>query len=119
MRRQSKAQILTVYVGEQDTWHGKPLYAALVTRLKEAGIAGVTVLRGVEGYGAHHKIHTERIEVLFQGLPMLIEVVDLPERIVSILPLLDEMVVEGLVTIADVTAITYMKDPALNDSGKA
>ncbi len=107
MRRQSKAQVLTVYVGEQDTWHGKPLYAAIVTRLKEAGIAGVTVLRGVEGYGAHHKIHTARIEVLFQGLPILIEAVDLEERIQAALPLLDDMLTEGLVTVTDVTAITY------------
>jgi PII-like signaling protein len=109
-RRQSKAQILTVYVGEQDTWHGKPLYAVLVTRLKESGIAGVTVLRGVEGYGAHHKIHTARIEVLFQGLPVLVEAVDLPERITAAMAIVDEIVTEGLATITDVTAITYSKD---------
>src|SRR5689334_15268579 len=110
MRKESKAQVLTVYVGEQDTWRGTPLYAAIVTRLKEAGVAGVTVLRGVEGYGAHHKIHTARIEVLFQGLPMLIEAVDLPEHIQAALPILDEMIGEGLVTIHDVVAITYAKE---------
>lgn len=110
MRLESKAQILTIYVGEQDTWHGKPLYAALVTRIKEAGIAGVTVLRGVEGYGAHHKIHTARIEALFQGLPILIEAVDVEERIEAVLPIIDEMISEGLVTIADVKAITYSKE---------
>jgi len=110
MRTQSNAQVVKIYIGEQDTWRGKPLYAALVTRMQEAGISGVTVLRGVEGYGAHHQIHTARFEVMCQGLPMIIEAVDTPDRISSILPILDEMVTEGLVTVRDVTAITYTKD---------
>ncbi len=110
MRVQTKAQVLTIYVGEQDQWHGGPLYAAVVERLKGAGIAGVTVLHGVEGYGAHGRLHTQRIEVLFQGLPIIIEAVDTPERVAVALPLLDEMLVEGLVTVHDVQAIRYMKD---------
>lgn len=110
MRKQCKAQIVTIYVGEQDVWHGRPLYAALVTRLQELGIAGVTVLRGVEGYGTHHQIHTARIEVLSQSLPIIVEAVDLPERIAATLPALDDMIGEGLVTLQDVTAITYASD---------
>jgi uncharacterized protein len=110
MKRESTVQVMRIYVGEQDNWHGKPLYAALVTRLKECGIAGVTVFRGVEGYGSHHKIHTARIEVLFQGLPMVVEAVDLKERIDCAKPILDEMVSEGLVTIYDARAITYAKE---------
>ena len=109
MRTESKAQVLKIYIGEQDTWQGKPLYAALVSRMREAGIAGVTVVRGVEGYGAHHEIHTARFEVMCQGLPMIIEAVDVEERIAAVLPLIDEMVTEGLMTIRDVTAITYTK----------
>jgi PII-like signaling protein len=109
MRTETKAQVIKIYIGEQDTWKGKPLYGALVARMQEAGIAGVTVLRGVEGYGAHHRIHTARFEVMCQGLPMIIEAVDTPEHVNSVLPILDEMVTEGLVTIRDVTAITYTK----------
>jgi PII-like signaling protein len=70
----------------------------------------VTVLRGVEGYGAHHKLHTARFEVLCQGLPMIVEAVDTVEHIQSVMPIVDEMVEEGLVTVRDVTAITYVKD---------
>jgi len=112
MRTETKAQVIKVYIGEQDTWRGKPLYAAVVARMQEAGIAGVTVLRGVEGYGAHHQIHTARFEVMCQGLPMIIEAVDTPDRVSSVLPILDEMISEGLVTVRDVTAITYTKDSA-------
>jgi PII-like signaling protein len=110
MKSESTVQVMRIYVGEQDNWHGKPLYAAIVIRLKECGIAGVTVFRGVEGYGSHHTVHTARIEVLFQGLPMVIEAVDLVERIVCARQVIDEMVTEGLVTIHDAHAITYAKD---------
>jgi PII-like signaling protein len=109
MKEAFSAQLLTVYVSEDDTWHGGPLYAAVVERLKEAGIAGVTVLHGIEGYGAHFKLHTERIEVLFQGLPMLIEAVDTPERIQAALPRLDEILTEALVTVQDIRAIRHRK----------
>lgn len=110
MKEEYSAQVLTIYIGEDDTWHGERLYAALVERLKKDGIAGVTVLHGVEGYGAKGRIHTERIEVLFQGLPVLVEAVDTPERISTVLPLLDEMLTEALVTVQDVRAIRYRKD---------
>ena len=109
MRTETKAQVIKIYIGEQDTYKGKPLHAALVARMREAGIAGGTVIRGVEGYGAHHQIHTARFEVMCQGLPMIIEAVDIPERVQTLLPILDEMIVEGLVTVRDVTAITYTK----------
>jgi hypothetical protein len=110
MRIESAAQVLTIYLGEQDQWHGGPLYAALVERLKGAGIAGVTVLHGVEGYGAHGRLHTQRIEALFQDLPLIVQAVDTPERIAVALPLLDEMIAEGLVTVQDVRAIRYLND---------
>ena len=110
MRTQVQAKVLRIYVGEQDHQGGGPLYAVIVERLKECGIAGVSVLKGVEGYGAHGKLHTARIEVLFQGLPVIIEAVDVPERIDIALPMLDELLVEALVTVHDVTAIRYNKD---------
>lgn len=111
MKQELQAQVLRVYVGEDDRWHGGLLYPALVEKLREAGIAGVTVVRGLEGYGAHAKLHTARIEVLFQGLPIVIEAVDIPERIAAALPLMDEMLAEALVTVHDVAAIRYTKSP--------
>jgi PII-like signaling protein len=110
MKQEMAAQELRVYVGEQDHYHGTPLYAVVVDRLKQAGIAGVTVLRGTEGYGAHKQLHTDRIEVLFAGLPVVIEAVDSAERIHSALTRLDEIIEEGLVTLQDVRAIRYKKN---------
>ncbi|MGO8673621.1 MAG: DUF190 domain-containing protein [Capsulimonadaceae bacterium] len=111
MKITTQAQVLRAYIGEQDMWHGTPLYAAIVNRLKEIGIAGVTVVHGVEGYGAHRTVHTARIEVLFQGLPILVEAVDAPERIALALTAMDEMVTEGLVTVGEVQAYRYTRDP--------
>ena len=111
MKQQFAGQALTIYVGEQDQWHGGPLFAAIVKRLWGAGLAGVTVLHGIEGYGAHRQVHTDRIEVLFQGLPIIIRAVDTPDKIAAALPLLDEMLTEALVTLEDVQAIRYIKTP--------
>jgi hypothetical protein len=102
---------MRVYVGEQDQFHGGSLYAAVVSKLRELDIAGVTVVHGTEGFGAHRQLHTARFENLFQGLPMLIEAVDIPDRISVAIAAMDEMIEEGLVTVQDVTAIRYMKDP--------
>jgi PII-like signaling protein len=111
MTNRLQAQVLSIYIGEQDSWHGGPLYAAIVARFRQAEIAGVTVLHGIEGYGGHRAIHTQRIEVLFQGLPVVVEAVDTPDRIATALAILDEMLIEGLVTVHDVTAIRYNKEP--------
>jgi len=111
MKHQVSAQQLTIYIGESDQWKGGPLYAALVARLKESGIAGVTVLHGVEGFGSSGKLHTARFEVLFQQMPMVVQAVDIPERITVALAVLDEMLTEALVTVQDVQAIRYIKDP--------
>lgn len=110
MKQTMPVQILTIYVGEDDKWRGGLLYPALVERLKEAGLSGVTVLHGIEGYGAHGKLHTARFEVLFSGLPLVISAVDTTERIAAVLPLLDEMIGEGLVTLQDAQAIRYTRD---------
>ena len=112
MKQQIKAQELTIYIGESDHWKGSPLYAVIVSKLKENGIAGVTVLHGVEGFGSSGKLHTERFEVLFQQMPIVIQAVDIPERITVALAILDELLTEALVTVHDVVAIRYIKDPA-------
>lgn len=98
---------LRIYVGESDKWHHQPLYQAILERAKERGLAGGTVLRGVAGFGAHSRIHTSNLLDLSSDLPILVEIVDRTDRIVGFLPLLDEMVREGLVTLEEVEVITY------------
>jgi uncharacterized protein len=89
---------LTIYVGDSDKHGRKPLHLALVELLHDEGISGATVLHGIEGYGSHERIHTARILDLSGDLPMVIVAVDLPEKIEAVLPKLDEMIGEGLVT---------------------
>ncbi len=108
MKITGPAKCVRIYIGESDQWHGKPLYTAIVERLRGHDVAGATVLHGIEGYGANSRIHTARILRLSEDLPVVIEVVDVAERIETVLPLLDEMVTEGLVTIADVEVIKYV-----------
>ena len=107
MKLEGEGRLLRIFVGESDRWHGKPLYEAIVHLFKEAGLAGATVLRGVEGFGASSRVHTTRLLQLSQDLPVVIEVVDTEERIASVLPLLDEMVTEGMVTVERVHVISY------------
>lgn len=107
MKIEGPGKILRVHIGESDTWQGRPLYQAIVRRLREQGLAGATVLRGIEGFGAHSRLHTARILRLSEDLPIVIEVVDREDRIRDALPILDEMVTEGLVTIEDVEVLVY------------
>jgi PII-like signaling protein len=99
--------LVRVYVGESDRWQGRPLYEAIVLRAREAGLAGATVVRGVEGFGANSRIHTIKILRLSEDLPMVIEIADSPERIELFLPLLDEMVSEGMITVEKVRIVAY------------
>ena len=106
-RLEGEGKLLRIFIGESDTWHGKPLYQAIVERVRELGLAGATVVRGIEGFGAHSHLHTSRILRLSEDLPVVIEMVDTAERIDAVVPLLDEMVSEGLVTIERVHVLTY------------
>lgn len=90
---------LTVLVGEQDTWHHKPLYSEIVHRAHAAGLAGASVFRGVEGFGASSVVHTARLLSLSEDLPVAVVVVDTEDRVRAFLPQLDELGVEGLVTL--------------------
>ena len=101
------ARRLTVIVGEDDTWHGKPLYTEIVHRAHAAGLAGASVFRGIEGYGASNHIHTTRILSLSDDLPVSIVIVDRAERIDGFLSQLDELSVEGLVMVDDVNVVHY------------
>jgi uncharacterized protein len=107
MRLEGEGQLLRIFVGESDRWHGKPLYQAIVERVRAEGLAGATVLRGLEGFGADSRLHTSRLLRLSEDLPVVIEIVDTEEQIARVLPLLDEMVQEGMVTLERVRIIAY------------
>jgi PII-like signaling protein len=107
MRLEGEGKLVRIFVGESDRWEGKPLYEAIVQRVRQEGLAGATVLRGIEGFGAHSRIHTARILRLSEDLPIVIEIVDRAERIDAILPILDEMIGEGLITIERVQIVKY------------
>jgi PII-like signaling protein len=104
---EGEGKLLRLFIGESDTWHGKPLYQAIVERVREEGLAGATVIRGIEGFGADSHLHTSRILRLSEDLPVVIEIVDTPERIDRIVPILDEMVSEGMLTLERVQIVSY------------
>jgi hypothetical protein len=108
MRLEGTAKRLTIFVGEDDQWHGKPLYTEIVHRAHAAGLAGASVLRGIEGYGASSRVHTARLLSLSADLPIAIVIVDAEEKILAFLPQLDELVTEGLVIIDAVEVIRYV-----------
>jgi hypothetical protein len=92
-------KLLRVFVGEDDEYEGLPLYEAILLALRREGLAGATVLRGIAGFGASSLIHTARVLRLSSDLPIVIECVDRAENIERVLPLLDEMISDGLVTV--------------------
>ena len=99
--------LMRIHIGESDKWHGKPLHEAIVQLLRKEKFSGATVLRGVAGFGSSSIYHTDKILRLSQDLPLLVEVVEFPERIEQILPQLDEMVDGGLITLEKVRVILY------------
>jgi len=107
MNRTGQALWLRIYIGETDQWQHKPLHQALVEFFRKEQVAGATVLRGVEGYGSHSRIHTAHILRLSEDLPVVVEVVDDAERIEALLPRVLEMVREGLVMTTPVDVRLY------------
>lgn len=107
MRITGQAQRLTIYIGENDRWNGQPAWRAILQMLRQRGVAGATVLRGLAGYGAHSHIHTAALVRLSQDLPMRIEVIDTKEQIEAILPVLSSIVKEGLMTLEPVEVVKY------------
>jgi PII-like signaling protein len=102
-----EGQLIRIFVGEADRWEGRPLYEAIVQEARRRGLAGATVFRGFEGFGAHSRVHTTRILRLSEDLPVVIEIVDTEEKVQAFLPALDGMVKEGLVTVEKATVIFY------------
>jgi len=107
MRIDGPALLVRIFIGESDQWEGRPLYQAIVERLRGLGIAGCTVLRGIEGYGAHARLHTARILRLSEDLPIVIEAVDREDRLRAVLPEIDGMVGDGLITLEHVEVLAY------------
>lgn len=107
----SRAKRLRIYMGETDHYKGRALYQVIVEKAKKLDMAGATVFRGLMGYGASSRIHTAKILALSSDLPVLVEIIDSEEYIAKLLPFLDEMVQEGLVTIEDIEVIKYGNKP--------
>ena len=107
MKIPEEGQLLRIFIGESDRWKGKPLYEAIILKAREMGIAGATMLRGMMGYGAASRIHTAKILRLSEDLPIVVEIVDSKEKITALLPTIEEMVQEGLVTLENVRVLQY------------
>ncbi|MGA9120888.1 MAG: DUF190 domain-containing protein [Bacteroidota bacterium] len=127
MKLEGEGKLLRIFLGEADRCEGKPLYESIVLTAKARGMAGVTVLRGVEGFGARSHMHTAKILRLSEDLPMLIELVDTEEKIRSILPEIDRMIEKsgsgGLITLERVEVIWYghgqdLGKPAADKEGR-
>lgn len=107
MELPKEAELLRVFIGESDKHHGRPLYEVIVELARQRGLAGATVLRGMMGFGAHSRLHTAKVLRLSEDLPIVIEIVDKPERIAAFLPELDRLIEEGLVTLEKVRVLAY------------
>lgn len=111
MKIQIDGKLVTIFVNSTDQWHGQPLYTAIVHLCREKGIAGASVTRCAEGYGAGHNLHTARLLELSENLPLRIDIADLPERIEPLLTDLDGMIGEGLILVSDVQLRRYLTEP--------
>jgi uncharacterized protein len=108
MKLEGRQQRLTIYIGESDRHGNTPLASEIVHRAHRTGLAGASVFRGVEGFGASNHVHTTRILSLSDDLPMAVVIVDRPEAIAAFLPQLDELITEGMVVLEDVEVVKYV-----------
>ncbi len=111
MKIPENGRLLRIFIGESDRWNHQPLYEAIVLKARALGLAGATVLRGPMGFGAKSHLHTAKILRLSLDLPIVIEIVDSEENVNKMIPHLDEMVRDGLVTLEDVRVLKYRADP--------
>jgi PII-like signaling protein len=110
MDQHADNRLLRIFIGETDSHDGRPLYQSIVETLRLEGLAGATVLRGIEGYGKSSRLHTSHILRLSEDLPIVIECVDAAEKIEGVLPQLDAMIGDGLVTLERVEVRVYRAD---------
>lgn len=107
MRFEHGGNLLRIFIGESDQAHGRPLYQVIVEKARERGLAGATVLRGIEGFGARSHLHTTRILRLSEDLPIVIEIVDSAENVEEFVPVVESLIGDGLVTVERVDVILY------------
>lgn len=107
MKLPEEAKLLRIFIGEDDKHQGQPVYQLIVEEARRSGLAGATAYRGVLGFGAHSRIHSDKILRLSQGLPMVVEIVDSKEKIEDFLPWLDTVISEGLITMETAQVIAY------------
>jgi PII-like signaling protein len=110
LKREGKAKLMRIFIGENDKWHDKPLHRALVESMRANDIAGVTVYQGILGYGANRRMHKDSALHLSHDRPMMLSVVDIEEKLRAFFPILDSMVQQGLVVFSDVDIIKYTHD---------
>jgi PII-like signaling protein len=110
MKLEGKGKLLKIFIGESDRWHGEALYHIILKKAKEFGLAGATIVRGIEGFGANSRVHSALTEVLSHDLPIVIEIIDKEEKINEFIKVIDPMITEGLIVIMhDVEIIKYVK----------
>jgi PII-like signaling protein len=107
VKLEGKAQLMRIYIGESDRWRDQPLHEALLRAMRANDLAGATVYRGILGYGAHRRVHKEKPLNLSHDCSIMISVIDTPKKLQQFLPLVDEMVQEGLVVLSEVDIIKY------------
>jgi PII-like signaling protein len=110
LKREGKARLMRIYIGENDKWRDKPLHKALIESMRANDIAGVTVYQGILGYGANRRIHKDSALHLSHDRPVMLSVVDTEEKLTAFFPILDQMVQQGLVVLSDVDIIKYTHD---------
>jgi PII-like signaling protein len=119
LKIEGKARLMRIYIGESDRWKDKPLHQALVEAMRANDIAGVTVYRGILGYGAHRRAHPDKPLLLSRDSSIMLSVIDTEEKLQAFLPLMEQMVVEGLIVLSDVDIIKYSHRALALDSPKS
>jgi len=107
MKLPEEGMLLRIFIGEADSYNGKALYEQIVLKARELNLAGATVVRGIMGFGANSRIHTAKILRLSEDLPVVVEIVDTEENLKKIMPFLDEVVKEGLITLEKARVVRY------------
>ena len=107
MNLPEEGMLLRIFIGESDTYKGKALYEHIVIKARELNLAGATVIRGIMGFGAHSRIHTAKLLALSEDMPVVVEIVDMEEKLNSLLPFLDEIMKDGMITIEKAKVIRY------------
>src|SRR4051794_11813604 len=110
MRTEGQAHLLRIFVNENDRWEGRPVYETVVRAAREQGLAGATAFRAIEGFGAAGRVHSVKVLHLSEDVPIVVEIIDTPERIAAFQPTLDKIVAEGIVTLEKIHVLTYRRD---------